>query len=108
MKLSPEETSVLAKGGNFAVTPNKIHVEDIIANVESALYHLPEEKAEEIRGEVTRILRKAKPPKSNITRKERNAIKSLNSDPDIIILPADKGDTTVTVSYTHLTLPTKA
>ena len=70
-------------------------MEDIIANVESALYHLPEEKAEEIRGEVTRILRKAKPPKSNITRKERNAIKSRNSDPNIIILPADKGNATV-------------
>ena len=72
--------------------PSKIPVEDIIANVESALYHLLEEKAEEIRSEVTKILRKAKNSKSNITRKERNAIKSLNSDPDIIILPADKGN----------------
>ena len=38
---------------------------------------------------------KSKNPKSNITRKERNAIKPLNSDPDIIIFPADKGNATV-------------
>ncbi|XP_042317891.1 uncharacterized protein LOC121927917 [Sceloporus undulatus] len=96
-QLSNEETFILAKGGNFAVTTTRIPVEDIIAQVESALHHLPEEKAEEIRGETARILRKAKLPPSNITKKERKAIKDLNSDPEIIILPVDKGNATVII-----------
>ena len=96
--LTEEETSVLAKGGNFAVTPSFVPVEDIIANVESGIRGLPEHESEEIRGEVARILRKAKKPVSNLPAKERNALKSLNSDKDIIILPADKGNATVIMS----------
>nr|XP_060622650.1 uncharacterized protein LOC132769734 [Anolis sagrei ordinatus] len=94
-QLSEDQVSILAKGGNFAVTATRIPVENIIANVESAIYRLPEEEAEEVRAEAARILKKAKLPSSNITRKERQAIRDLNSDPDILILPADKGNATV-------------
>ncbi|XP_060529935.1 uncharacterized protein LOC132704141 [Cylas formicarius] len=38
---------------------------------------------------------KAKPPKTNLTRSEGLALRSLNTDEDIIILPADKGNATV-------------
>nr|CAI5869058.1 unnamed protein product [Callosobruchus analis] len=34
--LFEDEISVLAKGGNFVITPKKIPTEDIIANLESA------------------------------------------------------------------------
>ena len=41
------------------------------------------------------ILRKAKPPKSNISKLEFEALKSLNSNPNIVVLKADKGGATV-------------
>ncbi|XP_071485804.1 uncharacterized protein [Diadema antillarum] len=37
----------------------------------------------------------ANPPKSNITNQERQALKDLSSNKDIVILPADKGKATV-------------
>ena len=40
----------------------------------------------------------SKPPKSNITSKERTALNSLNKDKDIVILKADKGRTTVVLN----------
>ena len=94
-ELTSEETSVLSKGGNFSITPDKVPVEDIIANVESGIRALPRDVAEEIRIETFRILRNAKTPKSNITTKEKKAIKNLNADKDILILAADKGNATV-------------
>ena len=42
-------------------------------------------------------LEKSKPPKPNISKSERLAIKSLQDDNNIIILPADKGNTIVVV-----------
>ena len=41
------------------------------------------------------ILRKAKPPKSNISKHEFEALKSLNSNQDIVVLNAGKGGATV-------------
>ncbi|KAG8229523.1 hypothetical protein J437_LFUL004929, partial [Ladona fulva] len=38
---------------------------------------------------------KAKPPKSNITKEERTAIKRLRQNPNITVLPVDKGNATV-------------
>ncbi|XP_018311528.1 uncharacterized protein [Mycetomoellerius zeteki] len=39
-----------------------------------------------------------KPPPPNITRQERLALQDLNRDTDIIVLPADKGNTTVVIN----------
>ena len=64
-RLTEEETSVLSNGGNFAVTPRKIPTEDIIAKVEASIKNLPAVVAEEIRGEMERILKKSKPSFSN-------------------------------------------
>ncbi|KAJ4437924.1 hypothetical protein ANN_13863 [Periplaneta americana] len=83
--------AVLAKGGNFAVTPRVLPFEDIIANVESGIRGVSMDKAEEIRRETARILQRAQPSKSNLTRDESRAIKSLNEKEDILILAADKG-----------------
>ena len=41
------------------------------------------------------ILKRAKPPKDNITRTARKAIEELRKDDTIVILKADKGNTTV-------------
>ncbi|XP_060519160.1 uncharacterized protein LOC132697634 [Cylas formicarius] len=64
-KLSAEETSILSKGGNFAITPDSVPFEDIIANIESGIRNLQADVAEEIRTESARILRRAKPPKTD-------------------------------------------
>ena len=96
--MSQEEVSVLAKGGNFAITPKEIPKEEIIANLESALRFLPEEKAQELRTETARILKKAKPPKSNLKPREFKAIRELNKDENILVLPADKGNATVVIN----------
>lgn len=37
------------------------------------------------------ILRNAKPPKSNISKAEFEALKSLNNNPNVVVLKADKG-----------------
>jgi len=87
--------SALAKGPNFAVAPNKIPKEEIISQIESSIYRLPSEQADNIRTQVANILRKTKPPPLNITRQKRLALQDLSKDTDIIILPADKGNTTV-------------
>ena len=49
----------------------------------------------EIRTEVANILKHTKPPKDNMTKTERKAIKELKKDNTIVILKADKGNTTV-------------
>ena len=97
---STEEQNVLAKEGNYAVTPKEIPKEQIIANIETAIRTLPEEQAVTIRTETSCILRKAKPPKRNLTNKEFRALKDLNTDENILILPADKGNATVVMNTT--------
>ncbi|XP_060527544.1 uncharacterized protein LOC132702783 [Cylas formicarius] len=93
--LTEVERAVLTKGGNFAITPRHIPIEEIISSTEAAIKNLPDQNAEEIRIETANILRKAKPPKTNLTRSEGLALRSLNTDEGIIILPADKGNATV-------------
>ena len=96
--LSQNTISELAKGPNFAVTSRKIPKEEIISQLESTIYRLPSEQVDNIRRQVTNILSKAKPPPPNITRQERLAFQDLNRDTDIIVLPADKGNTTVVMN----------
>jgi len=90
----------LSKGRNFAIVPAKLPVEEIIANVESGIRSLPIPTVEHITAETSRILQRAKPPKSNLTFGERTALKAPNQDREILILPADKGNATVIISTT--------
>ena len=41
------------------------------------------------------VLRKAKPPKPNMSFKQRSAVCALRNDSNIVIVPADKGKSTV-------------
>jgi hypothetical protein len=93
--LSPTESSVLKKGLNFAITPTKLPINDIIAQTESAARKLPPTAADSLRSEVVRAVKNAKLPPPNITKDERKALFELKKDKDIIILPADKGRATV-------------
>ena len=48
-----------------------------------------------MRGRLCGILRKAKVPKDNLSKEQRNALKNLRKEKNIVILPADKGNSTV-------------
>ena len=93
--VSDTERDVLMKGINFAVTPERLPVEDIASATESVSRRLDfchkKSTADKLRAEVTKILLKSKWPKSNVNRKEREVTKNLAKDEDIIVLPAGKG-----------------
>ena len=86
---------ILNKAGNLAIMPDTIPTENIIANIERAIRSFPECKAEEIRCESNRIVRKAKTLECNIKHCEKLAIKVLNNNKNILMLPADTGNATV-------------
>ena len=69
--------------------------EDITATIEDAVKDLEKEEAYTIRAKVSLTLQNSKPPKDNLSKDERKALKELQSDTSIVILPAEKGRTTV-------------
>ncbi|KAG8226743.1 hypothetical protein J437_LFUL004394 [Ladona fulva] len=87
--------SVLSKGLNFAPAPRSITYNEIMGGIEQAIRKLPKEAAEDVRSDVSLALKRAVLPKPNITTDERKALVSLRRNPDIKILPADKGNATV-------------
>ena len=93
-------TQALSKGFNFAITPKVIPTEHIISQIESTISHLNPEDAELIRQDTSRILRNSKPPPSNLSYQERQALKDLRNNENLIILPADKGNATVILNTT--------
>ena len=95
--LTQSETSLLAKGLNFAVTPDKIPVNEFILATEQATWKLPQEEGDTLRAEITGLLKSAKLPPSNLCKEERKAVKELGKDKSILILPADKGKATVVI-----------
>ena len=94
-KLSGNQNKILAKGLNYAVTPEKIPTEEFVVAAEQATWSLPQEQKDKLRADVTGVLKSAKVPKQNITREERTALKGLQKEKSITILPADKGKATV-------------
>ena len=93
--LTNAEERVLRRGLNFAPTPRRIPYIDIIAAVEGVTRHLNTEEASELRGSVCSLLKRARPPSSNMDKEERAALKTLRQDKNIVVLPADKGNATV-------------
>ena len=81
-QLTPIETDLLAKGL-------------IIATVEDAVKDLEKEEADTIRAKVSLTLQNSKPPKGNLFKDKRKDMKELQSNTSIVILPADKGRSTV-------------
>jgi hypothetical protein len=45
------------------------------------------------------ILRKARPPKSNISKEEHTALKNLKNNENLVIIKADKGGATVLMNH---------
>ncbi|XP_013142201.1 PREDICTED: uncharacterized protein LOC106106199 [Papilio polytes] len=87
-----------------AITPSKVPVESVITGVESCFMRnkVPAPEAECLRQDISAIIRRHKCPKMNISRQEYQALWSIRKNPDVLILPADKGNATVildTVEY---------
>ena len=94
--LSDPELSVLRKGLNFAVTPRKPPVIDIVTATESACRSLNASDASEVRAKVVNILsNNTQVKEQNVTKDEWKAIEDLRKDDTITVLPADKGRVTV-------------
>ena len=94
-QLTHIETDLLAKGLNFSITSKTLPNKGIIATIEDAVKDLEKEEADTIRAKVSLTLLNSKPPKDNLSKDERKALKELQSDTSIVILPADKGRSTV-------------
>ena len=73
---------------NFAIVPRKIPFEELICNIEYAIKNLSHDCAEEIRQDCVIMLRKEKPPKSNISKEERAALIHFKKNKSIKMLKA--------------------
>ena len=98
-QLTHIETNLLAMGLNFSVTSKALTNKDIIATTEDAVQNLEKEEADKIHAKVSLTLQNSKPPKDNLCKDECKALKELQSDTSIVILPADKGRSTVILNH---------
>ena len=73
---------------NSTLTPTSIPDTEIVAKVESAIRPLDTEQANSVRRTVNNLLQKAQPPKTNVTKDKKQALKEDNT---ILLLTADKG-----------------
>ena len=94
-QLTHIETNLLAKGLNFSITSKTLPNKDIIANVEDPVKDLEKEEADMICAKVSLTLQNSKPPRDNLSKDERKALKEFQSHTSIVILPTDKGRSTV-------------
>ena len=94
-QLTHIETDLLAKDLNFSITSKALSNKDIITAIEDVVKDLEKEEVDTIRAKVSLTLQNSKPPKDNLSKDERKALKELQSDTSIVILPADKGRSTV-------------
>ena len=75
-KLLEEENDVLPRGMNFAIVTKYIPKQQILAEVETGMQRLPENKANLIRNHTINILNQKQKLQSNLTSSE---IKTLNN-----------------------------
>ena len=97
--LDKSEISLLRKVMNFTVTPKSVPVKEIITAVEQGISKLPRDVKDEVRSDVCSILKHAKPPKvTEICPDERQAMRNLKENGEILVLSADKGNATVVMN----------
>ena len=88
--LTEAQEQLLALGPDFMFIPRCPPKGEYIVAIEHACSKLNQSEAE-LRVEVTNILKKTQMPKSNITKKEFQAITELKEDDNRMILTTDKG-----------------
>ena len=92
--LTDAEERLLAHGPNFAVVPKEPPILEYITAIEKSCTQLQQGKAEELRAEIKAILKKiltSRPNKSNITKREHQAINKLKKDENRMVLTVDNG-----------------
>ena len=94
-ELTKNQESLLNLGPKFVPVPNKIPVMDIITTTEFQARNLDYNNkntiAQTLRQDVMHALKKAKKPRSNLTKEQRQALKELKTDDKNTIYPFDKG-----------------
>ena len=91
--LTVAERTLLEKGPKFAPTPKQIPHKNIVAEVEAAINHLPEESKVLIRNSTATILHKARPPShKNLSADEKKTLQDLKKDETRILMKAEKGN----------------
>ncbi|XP_071944743.1 uncharacterized protein [Antedon mediterranea] len=93
--VSEDEISALQRGLNYAASPRSMPIDDLIVAAEKAADLVPLEEQDTVRSKIVAIVKSTTLPPSNLTPKERKAINNLKKDKSILILPADKGRSTV-------------
>ena len=85
------------------MTPKRIPTETIVSSVEAVLSRqrdLSEPTKDNIRSRIASTIQLASLTDNNLTKDERQALKRLRNNNDILILPADKGRVTVVMDKT--------
>ena len=99
--LSKAERAVLEKGPKFAPTPRQIPHKNIVAEVEAAIVHLPDDSKHSVRTTVASILIRAYLPQhKNTSAEEFKAINNLKKDKTRVVMKADKGNCFVVMDRT--------
>ncbi|KAM7314034.1 uncharacterized protein ISCGN_003819 [Ixodes scapularis] len=95
-QLSPCEIKVLAKGHGFNMTTTRPPLPKMVAAMEDGIARLDPSVREGVRLKAIGILSKPPPrQRHNLSRDETAALRKLREDTEIVLLPADKGKSTV-------------
>ena len=89
------ETKVLALGSNFALSQKTIPKKKIISEAEKGLRLLPAPVANITRSNIVSVINSSKTVPSNLTNKEKQALRNMSKNEGTIITHADKGNCTV-------------
>ena len=91
-KLTNEQLQILSKGLKFVPTSTSLNTTEIITNTEKSLFSASRILKDTAIAEISHFMTKWKmPQKRNISKNERELLKELKHNPNIIIVPADKG-----------------
>lgn len=78
-------------------------IETIVFQTEEAISYPPSNQADITRQVVVaQVIQTSKPPPSNLTIKERQVLKDIHNNPNIVVPIADKGNATVVLNTSYL------
>ena len=96
----------MEKGPKFAPTPSNIPHKNIVAKIEAAIRHLPDDSKDAVRTSSAAALHRARlPAHNNVSKEERKAFNNLKKDQSRVVMKADKGN--VLLSWIDLTTTTR-
>ena len=69
-----------------------------VAAIEEGISKLEDDAANHIQERIRGIIRRARLPVDNLDKEHRKALKSINGMKNVVVLPADKGNSTVVLN----------